>query len=127
MGFKDFIRTFIGIPEVLAAVEQIHKGQDTIMSKVQDFATQEQKDFASIGASLDGIATEFTQLNDQIQALKNNPSGTLGDTDVAALAQISTASAALVVKAQALSAVVPPVVVGPPDGGPPPVGGPPAA
>ena len=76
------------------------------MSAVTDATAAEQGDLDAISAVLDSITTGIAALDAQIIAFDNSP-GTLSPADQAALTAIKTSSAALLVKAQAISTAPP--------------------
>lgn len=76
------------------------------MSKITDWAANEQASLAAISSTLDGIVAGITALDTLITNLQNSP-GTLSAPDQAALDAIQASSAALVTKAQAI-VVTPP-------------------
>lgn len=82
------------------------------MSKVTDWAAQEQADLTAISSTLDTVVTGIAALDKLITDFQNSP-GTLSAADQAALDAIKAASGALVTKASAIS-VTPPVPPTPP-------------
>ncbi len=81
--------------------QNIQKEQE-LMSKITDWAAQEQADLSAISNTLDTVVTGITALDALITAFQNSP-GTLSPEDQAALDGIQTASKALVAKASAIS------------------------
>jgi hypothetical protein len=77
-----------------------------LMSKITDWAAQEEVALTTISATLDSIVAGVAALDTLITNFQNSP-GTLAPADQAALDGIQSASAALVAKAAAIS-VVPP-------------------
>lgn len=93
--------------EVLGALGHLKQGNHHIMSKITDFAAQEQVDLAAISSTLDGIVAGVAALDKLITDFQNSP-GTLSAADQAALDAIQTASKSVVSKAAAI-VVTPPV------------------
>lgn len=78
------------------------------MSKVTDFAAQEQADIAALNTKLDSIASGVTALDALIVQLQSTIGG-LSAEDQAALGSVASASTALVAKANGISTDAPPV------------------
>ncbi|MGD0012819.1 MAG: hypothetical protein ABSD56_00110 [Bryobacteraceae bacterium] len=76
------------------------------MSKITDWAAQEQADLTAISSTLDSIAAGITALDALITNFQNSP-GTLAPSDQAAMDGIQAASHALVQKSGAI-VVTPP-------------------
>ncbi len=79
------------------------------MSQITDWAATEQADLTAIKGTLTSIVTGVTALDALISQLQTEG---LPPSDVAALAAVKAASAALVIQAAAIS-VAPPAVVPP--------------
>jgi len=80
--------------------------ENNIMSKITDWAAQEEVALTTISATLDSVVAGIAALDTLISNFQNSP-GTLSSADQAALDGIQAASAALVTKAAAIS-VTPP-------------------
>jgi hypothetical protein len=81
--------------------------EKNVMSKLTDWAAEEQADLTAISNTLDQVVTGIAALDVLITQFQNSP-GTLAPGDQAALDGIQAASKALVTKSAAIS-VTPPV------------------
>lgn len=98
--------------ETQAILHRMEEMEKRIMSKVTDWAAQEQADLTAISNTLDTVVTGIAALDKLITDFQNSP-GTLSAADQAALDAIKAASGALVTKASAIS-VTPPAAPAPP-------------
>lgn len=95
----------------LATKQDLKETETKIMSKITDWADQEQADLSSISSTLDTIVAGIAALDALITALQNSQ-GTLSASDQAALDAIQASSHALVSKSGAIS-VTPPANTSP--------------
>ena len=82
------------------------------MSKIGDFATQQEAFNVQLDAGITDIATEIKTLNDTIAALQAS-SGAITPEDQALLDTATAHSQSLVAKVTALDTLTPPVVPAP--------------
>lgn len=95
---------------IFATLHQMCRDKENIMSKITDWAADEQVNLTAIQTALTNVVTGIAALDALITTFQNSP-GTLAPDDQAALTAIQTASAALVAQSQAIS-VAPPVPAG---------------
>lgn len=86
--------------------EDLHNMEARIMSKLTDWAAQEEADLSAISATLDGVVAGVANLNKLITDFQNSP-GTLSADDQAALDRIQAASKTLVDKAASIKTDAP--------------------
>lgn len=92
--------------ENLATKQDLQQTERNIMSKITDWAAQEQADMSAISGTLDGIVAGIAALDTLITNFQNSQ-GTLSAADQAALDGIQTASSSLKTKAAGI-VVTPP-------------------
>jgi len=90
-------------------VEDLKSQGDKLMSKITDWATQQQADLAQVSTTLDGIVAGISALDKIITDWQNSP-GTMDPVDQAALDSAQVAIKALVAKSSAI-VVTPPAPV----------------
>ncbi len=92
--------------DIQTALQNNLEKENTLMSKITDWAAQEEADLSAISASLDTVVAGIAALDQMIADFQNSP-GSLSAADQAALDSIQSASKALVTKSAAIS-VAPP-------------------
>ena len=102
---KEVLRYMMSRLEVLPDKKDIERLEQQ-MSKITDWAAQEQADLTAIKSTLDGITTGIANLDAKITALQNSP-GTLSAEDQKALDDIQAASKAVVAQAAAIKTDAP--------------------
>lgn len=115
--YHHFVSDSARFDRVDAQLFNILKGQEALMSKVTDFAAQEESDLKAIDTKIDTVITGISDLDKLIQDLEAAiPVDTLSPEAQAALDAVTVQRTALMAKIAAIdtTAPTPPLVTPPP-------------